>query len=367
VYSDHRYNLVCDEVGMTRNSGPSQDGGFPSINSYPNDVAIVSIGDARRRLALADGLQKDLGLFAEEFRRLRRDALEAAGMYDVEATHNPRLVRSLLKRTPVPKNWVNQWVGDLIDLGEIYDSPRQIQALRRVGAFAGIPTAEVRQVIDSVVNAMHGALDGCGQGLLKRLQDVIEQLGSAYADYEHLRDSIAGLLDRMENEQRLRYADRVSFANQGDAEDGNRRRPGESESTFQQCGTDTRSAVGKEIRGAVQSIAPVADAVAKLKTERESNIESDSPRLSEVEARASRQFTYAHEQNLEWSERHPDRSVHEWLLANVSDLPDELKPVQKNFETWSRYLRSVRNAAGSQKNKPRRGRTSRSAIPSSEV
>ena len=80
----------------------SSDTQLAAINCFPNDVAIVSIRDARRRLALADGIQKNLRHLAEELRQLRRDALEAAGIHDAEAAHDPDLMRSLLKKALSP-------------------------------------------------------------------------------------------------------------------------------------------------------------------------------------------------------------------------------------------------------------------------
>ena len=182
---------------MAHNSGQDQNADLPPINSYPNDEAIVSIRDARRRLAFADGLREDLRNLINEFLRLQHDALNAADMYDVEAKYDRQLMRSILAQISPPASWGDAWVGDLIYLGEIYESTLQFQALRRVAAYAEMSPTEVRQVIENVGAAMHAALGGSAQELLPRFQDVIEQFGSAYADYEHLRDSIAGRLDRM--------------------------------------------------------------------------------------------------------------------------------------------------------------------------
>jgi hypothetical protein len=185
------------ESDRTRSSDPQ----LPDIRCWPNDARIVSIQDARRRLTLADGFRDDLRQLATELERLQREALEAAGMYDVEATYDSSLMRTLLAKVRPPETWGNEWMIDLIDAGQIYFNSQRFQALTRVGAYAEIPCAEVRQVADAVGAAIAAALDGRGPELLPRLQDVIEQLWSASGDYQHLRDSIAGRLDRMEAEQ----------------------------------------------------------------------------------------------------------------------------------------------------------------------
>jgi hypothetical protein len=177
------------------------DDGLPRIDHYPNDVAITSIWDARRRLALADAVEDDLLQQVHELERLQREALETAGMFDVEATLDPKQLRALLAKVPAPETWGDAWMIDLIDPGAIYDSDRQVQALRRVAAYAGIPSTEVREVIDAIGAAMSAVLDSRGRELLPRSADVIGQLGSARGDYLHLRDAIAGRLDRMEAEQ----------------------------------------------------------------------------------------------------------------------------------------------------------------------
>ena len=92
-------------------------------------------------------------------------------------------------------------VIDLVSPGPLHYVPAKVQALRRVGAYAGIPSAEVREVIQAVEAAMDAALIKFSAAeLLPRMQEVVEQLASAGRDYDHLRDSIAGRLDRMEAE-----------------------------------------------------------------------------------------------------------------------------------------------------------------------
>jgi hypothetical protein len=93
----------------------------------------------------------------------------------------------------------------------------------------------------------------------------------------------------------------------------------------------------------------------------------DQTRCSPNAGLALRQALYALRENSEWSERHPDRAIHDWLVSHEVDLPDDLKPVQRNFDTWARYLRAGRRLTGTQKNSPRHGRTSRSIVESSEI
>ena len=73
---------------------------------------------------------------------------------------------------------------------------------------------------------MDAVLNGPAHGRLTRLQDVIEQLDSASGDYWHLRDSIAGRLDRMATEfaddrgravLTPRHADRMSIRQSRDS------------------------------------------------------------------------------------------------------------------------------------------------------
>src|SRR5262249_16219692 len=209
---------------------------------------------------------------------------------------------------------------------------------------------------------------GLGRHLLPRLPDLLEQLLSAIADFEHLRDSIAGRLDRLSHDHRLRGTDKDAVGHRSAIQDatGDCKNGGEAELGLTPA-METGGSILREVPPCARSVHLIADAAPMPKRCAKSKIGCDSPRLSEAESLAWRQFTYARNQNPEWSDRQPDRSVHEWLVANEPDLPADVKPLQKNFETWSRYVRSVRNAAGSQKNKPRPGRTSRSAVPASAI
>jgi hypothetical protein len=91
---------------------------------------------------------------------------------------------------------------DLVDFGTIFESAPRVQALRRVSAFADISPSEVRAVVEDIGDAMAAALNGRGREMLPRFPDIEEQLDSACAHYVHLRDCIAGRLDRMEADQR---------------------------------------------------------------------------------------------------------------------------------------------------------------------
>src|SRR5262245_5392218 len=161
----------------------SSDRQASDLTSWPTDVPIVSIEDARCRLNLADSICGDLQQLDEHFQRLRSKVLDCASENDVEVVYDPELMRSVVQLLPDSRwDWCN--------------------SLRRVGAYMGIPSPEVRQVIDAVrvaTNAaMNAALNGQTAGLLMRSQEVIEQLGAARDAYQHLRDSIAGRLDRLE-------------------------------------------------------------------------------------------------------------------------------------------------------------------------
>jgi hypothetical protein len=116
---------------------------------------------------------------------------------------------------------------------------------------------------------------------------------------------------------------------------------------------------------------PVAPAISPTEANRSgtdgTGKKKDESKLSPAAVLAFRQARHAFENNPEWSERHSDQSVHEWLISNEEDLPADLKPVNRNFETWARYLRAARQLTGSQKNRPRHGRVSGSVVRSSEV
>src|SRR5262249_53980026 len=312
---------------------PSSEPLLPDINYWPNDVRIVSIQDARRRLTLADGLRPDIGKLRDEFVRLRREALLAAGMSDVRAMDDPQLVRSRLAQVSAPASWGNEWVGDLIYPGDIWDSPRQLQILGRVGAYAGVSPAEVRQVVETVASAMDAALNGCAHELLPRLQDVIEQLGAAWGDYQYLRDAIAGRLDRMENAEGLDDAGaviaRIRSSNRNFEDRPGRNGPettnqerelggvgGDATPPADHCQQDGTRGQSAPNRGGgdmtersreAQSIPSAADSAATPIGEGARNDAIDLPQLSPTEALASRQFANALRQNPEWSDRHPDR------------------------------------------------------------
>lgn len=190
---------------MAQEAGPNStspsDDGLPPINYWPNDEPIVSIRDARRRLALADGFGKDLLELALEVAKLEREALTEAGKFTVEATYDAKLARSLLTGVPAPDRWGNEWAIDLVYAGEFYDNPRRFQALTRVAAYVGIPVAEVRAVSEAIGEAVDSLFgEHRARELVGQLRDIYERLLAARGDYLTLRDSIAGRLDRMQAE-----------------------------------------------------------------------------------------------------------------------------------------------------------------------
>src|SRR5262245_17865069 len=103
---------------MAHKAGPNStspsDDGLPFIDNGPNDEPIVSIRDARRRLALADAFRDDIRELNSELKGLLREALETAGRHTVEATFIPEITRSALKDLKPPERWGDAWVGDVI-------------------------------------------------------------------------------------------------------------------------------------------------------------------------------------------------------------------------------------------------------------
>lgn len=199
---------------MAQEAGPNstspQDDGLPYIDNWPNDEPIVSIRDARRRLALADAFSDDIRGLTSELKELLREALHEAGRYTVEATYIPEITRSVLKDLRPPERWGDAWIGDVIDPGDLWDHARRGQALTRVGAYAGIPSAEVGQVVHSIGKAFGFVFDHDARDFLPHYQTATEQLGAAAGEYQHLRDSIAGRLVRLRRCERVPSARRAA-------------------------------------------------------------------------------------------------------------------------------------------------------------
>jgi hypothetical protein len=180
-------------------SSSGLDDGLPSIDKWPNDVPIVSIRDARRRLALADEYIYDLLNLAHELDHLMREALEAAGCFTFKVACDPVLQRSLLATVSAPPKWGNKWAADLISSGGHGDYLRRNQALRRVGGYVGIPLAEIRAVTEAISECYHFVSRTRPLSKqLAELQDVHMEILAAHEDYMTLRDTIAGALDRMQ-------------------------------------------------------------------------------------------------------------------------------------------------------------------------
>jgi hypothetical protein len=189
-------------VAPIPNPAESNSDELSPLDCFPSDVAIVSISDARRRLTLADGFRNDLTHIMDELKRLQMQALASVDMFDVDVLSDPKRMRSLLAQMPVPASWGDEWVIELIYAGEFCAHGLWFQELGRVAAFAGIPKAEVTEVIRVIDEAIEAAIGEVRiSELFPQTQDVIEQLSAAGGQYQILRDAIAGRLDRMQIEQ----------------------------------------------------------------------------------------------------------------------------------------------------------------------
>jgi hypothetical protein len=186
---------------------PPPPDGLPPLDRYPCDIPIQSIADARRRLALVDGFDADLLEMAVEIGRLQREAIQAAGLYDVIACLDAREQEARLRRAPAPAGWDEAAMIDLVAPGSLCDQGRRYEQLIRLATFTSIPLDFAVRVMEMVGAAVNTPIGYRAAEALPHLREFEQNLFAARGEYTTLRDAIAGALDRMEADQLL-YAGR---------------------------------------------------------------------------------------------------------------------------------------------------------------